>query len=77
MNLWKEIPRQLDEDELEITEDGIDINLSMQSMSMMMFFNQTGLMLEPRKIWRNYVTKNQSSKTASEDTGTSLVIAMT
>jgi hypothetical protein len=67
---------QLDVDELEITDDGIDVNLSSQSMSML-FFNQTGLVVDPRKIQRNYVTKTQSSKTSSNKAGASQVIAMT
>jgi len=39
----------LDEDELEITDDGMDVNLSSQSMAMM-FMSRTGLAINPKKL---------------------------
>ena len=45
----------LDKDELEITDDGLDVNLSSQSMATM-FMQRTKLVVDPKKL-RNHHTK--------------------
>jgi len=54
---------QLDENELKIAEDGLDINLSSQSMAMM-FKSRTGLVVDPKKL-RNHHVRIQQPLTSS------------
>ena len=57
---------QLDEEELEIADDGMGVNLSSDSMAMM-FQKRTGLAIDPKKL-RNYHTKK---KQQGKDSGVS------
>jgi hypothetical protein len=53
----------LDKDELEITDDGLDVNLSSQSMATM-FMQRTKLVVDPKKL-RNHHTKSQKKHSCS------------
>jgi hypothetical protein len=55
---------QLDENELEIAEDGLDVNLSSASMAMM-FQNRTGLAIDPKKLHNNHARRQQQSDSLS------------
>ena len=50
---------QLDEEELEIVEDGLDVDLSSESMAMM-FHNRNGLATDPKKLRNNHAKLTKS-----------------
>jgi hypothetical protein len=50
----------LDEEELKITENGMDINLSSQSMAMM-FKQRTNLVIRPKKL-HDHVKSQKNTK---------------
>jgi hypothetical protein len=52
---------QLDESELEIAENGLDMNLTSNSIAMM-FQNRTGLAIDPKKLWNYHMKQQQQSK---------------
>jgi len=56
----------LDENELEITEDGLEVYLTSQTMAMLLH-SRTGLVVDPRKIRKHYTAKCQQK--VSKDSG--------
>jgi hypothetical protein len=52
---------QLDESELKIAENGLDMNLTSNSIAMM-FENRTGLAIDPKKLWNYHMKQQQQSK---------------